>query len=259
MRKPKFKSVRPSELVVDEEIQRPLNETRVKAIMRDFVAYGSGALCVSLRDSGELVIIDGRHRTEAMLRLGLDSPVNAEVFEGLSREDEAALFRVRNNTEKVGFLDRFRVRLIEGDEIALGVQDLAKRFGFGVVGHDTDLPQLNSVKKLEAIYKNDPIIAEWTLRIVTETWGRTTDSSDHRILGGIDMFLRRYWNDVIPGEVSTKIANKHKKPGDLVTRAQQIQAIWNVSIASGIAELVTEAYNANRKASGPTKLPSWRS
>lgn len=259
MRKPKVKEVRPSELVVDESIQRPLNEVRVRNIMRDFVLHGAGTLCVSLRDNGEMVIIDGRHRTEAMARLGLESNlIKAEIFDGLSRADEAALFRVRNNTEKVGYLDRFRVRLIEGDEIALGVEELAKKFGFGVVGNNTDLPQLNSVKKLEQIYRNDPIVAEWVMRIVTEAWGQNTDSADHRILGGIDMFLRRYWGDVIPEEVSAKLAYKHHKPSDLVDRAQQIFAIYRTSVASGIAELTTDAYNVNRRAGGPTKLASWR-
>jgi hypothetical protein len=258
MRKPKVKTIRPSELVVDETIQRSLNEGRVRQITRDFMLHAVGTICVSHRDNGELVVIDGRHRTEAMKVLGLDSPVNAEVFEGLTLADEAALFRVRNNTEKVGFIDRFRVRLIEGDDIALGVQALAKKYGWGVVGHDPELPQLLSVRKLESIYRNDSVLAEWTLRIVTEAWNHDLDSVDHRILGGIDMFLRRYWGDVIPEEVAVKVAYKHHKPSDLVERAQQIYAIWRTSVQSGVAELATDAYNVNRRAGGPTKLASWR-
>lgn len=258
MRKPKVKSIRPSELTVDETIQRPLNEVRVRQISRDFMLHAVGTVCVSQREGGELIVIDGRHRTEAMKRNGLDNYINAEVFEGLTLADEAALFRVRNNTEKVGFMDRFRVRLIEGDEIALGVQELAKKLGWGVVGNDTDLPQIQSVKKLESIYRNDPIVAEWVLRIVTETWNHDVQSVDHRILGGLDMFLRRYWGDVIPEEVSTKLAARHTKPNDLIDRAQQIYAIWRTSVSSGVAELTTEAYNVNRRSGGPTKLPSWR-
>lgn len=259
MRKPKVKEVRPSELVVDETIQRPLNESRVRNIMKNFVLHGAGTLCVSQRDNGDLVIIDGRHRTEAMLRLGLESNlIKAEIFDGLTVADEAALFRVRNNTEKVGYLDRFRVRLIEEDEIALGVKELAKKFGFGVVGNDPELPQLLSIKKLEQLFRNDPIIAEWVIRIATEAWGVNTDAVDHRILGGLDMFLRRYWGDVIPEEVSSKLAYKHHKAADLVDRAQQVFNIYRTSVASGIAELTTDAYNVNRRSGGPTKLASWR-
>lgn len=270
MQKPQIREVTSSELSIDPSIQRPLDSSRVARMARQLELNAIGTLCVSDRGNGELIVIDGFHRKSALDMAGYDNhAVRAEVFSGLSRVDEALLFRIRNETEKVTYLDRFRVRIVENDRLAIDVAELGARHGWDIVGTHPELSvTLFSVQKLESMYKKDAEVAEKALELSTYIWSkrdRDTDrlisidpeSADHRILGGFDKFLHHYWNDLDFVGIAKKLRKSLDDPASLRFRAKGIMDVYHCSMASAIADLITVAYNKSRKADGNKKLADW--
>lgn len=259
MQKPTIKKVKASELTVDIMVQRELDPNRVRQMANDLRLEAIGTLCVSQRSDGTKVVIDGGHRRAALIEAGEgETSVNAEVYSNLELADEAALFRYRNNTQKVGYLDRFRVRLIEGEKNAVEVEKLAIKHGWAVVTNPTDnIPVLLSVRKLEQLYLMDPDVADLTLETVTRAWGYAYDAVDYRILDGLARFLRRYWKDVDANDLVIKLQAYNGGPDALISRAQGLREMLFTSQGMAIAELITEAYNKGKKHGGK-RLPAWR-
>lgn len=258
MQKPVIKKVKASETIVDLIVQRDLDMRRVRSMAGEIRLEAIGTLCVSKRDNGDLAVIDGGHRRAALIEAGEgDTPVNAEVYSGLTLADEAALFRYRNNTQKVGYHDRFRVRLIEGEETAVEVEALAKKHGWAVIADpSSNDPILLSVKKLEQLFLMDEDVADLTLEVVTRAWGYNYDAVDYRILDGLSRFLKRYWKDVDEVDLAVKLSGLN--PSTLISRGQGLRESIATSQGMAIAELITEAYNKGKKHGGK-RLPAWRS
>lgn len=257
-RPPTIKKVRASELIMDIRVQRDLDPRRVRIIASDLNLNAIGTLCISKRDDGTMVVIDGNHRRAALIDAGFgDTSVNAEVYTGLELADEAALFRHRNNTQKVGYLDRFRVRLIEGEEYAVKVANLANKYGWAVVSNDgSGLPLLNSVKKMEEIYRREEELADAVLRVTTLAWHYNSSSVDYRMLDGLAKFMSRYWGDIDQDDLKSKLSLV--TPDSLIGRSQSVREMFNCTSGSAMAELITDAYNKGKRHNG-SRLPSWRS
>lgn len=258
---PKIRKVKANDLSTDIRVQRDLDPRRVRAIVADFDINAIGTLCVSERADGEMIVIDGGHRTAALIQTDNgDTLVNAEVYSGLTLADEAFLFRVRNNTQKVGFLDRFRVRLIEGEKVAVAVAELADKHGWVVAGaHEgSDKPVISSVQKLEQIYKQDDAVADATLNVVTRAWHYNKDSVDYRVLDGMAKFLNRWWDEVDQDDLVNKLSVVPGGPNSLIGKSQGYRDMIGCSSGTAMAELITEAYNKGKRHNG-NRLPSWRS
>lgn len=260
MQKPVIKKVRAEDLTMDLRVQRELDYRRVRQIAANLKLEAIGTLCVSKRDDGMMIVIDGGHRRAALIEAELgEVAVNAEVYSGLTLADEAALFRYRNTTQKVGYLDRFRVRLIEGEEDAVAVQSLAKRHGWAVVSNDeSGMPLLNSVKKLEELYLRNSEVADAVLKVSTNAFGYNPSAVDYRILDGLGKFLNRYWLEVDVSDLENKLTTVNGAPDSLVHKAQGLREMLGCSTGSAMAEIITEVYNKGKKHNG-SRLPSWRS
>lgn len=259
MQKPTIKKVKADDLTYDIDVQRNLDMRRVRRMKEDLRLEAIGTLCVSHRDDDTMVVIDGNHRRAALIEANKgDVLVNAEIYKDLSLSDEAALFRFRNTTEKVGYLDRFRVRLIEGEKVAVAVEALAKKHGWGVVHTDEGLPMLMSIKKLEQLFSRDEDVADVTLKVVTQAWSYGGDAVDYRILDGVARFLARYWDDLDEADLINKLATYVGGPSALIAKAQGVRDTFNCPHGSAVAELITEMYNKGKR-HGFSRLPSWRS
>lgn len=256
---PTVKKVKASDLTTDIRVQRDLDPRRVRAIVAEFNINSIGVLCVSKRDDDTMVVIDGGHRRAALIESeNGDTLVNAEIYTGLTLADEAALFRYRNNTQKVGFLDRFRVRLIEQEKYAVAVEALARKHGWAVQGSadGSDMPVLYSVKKLEQIYRTNETIADAALRVATDAWHYNQSSVDYRILDGLSKFLSRHWDDVSQDDLVNKLSVVTGGPDALISRAQGVRDMFNCTGGMAMAVLITDAYNKGKRHDG-NRLPSW--
>ena len=85
--------VKVSDLLIDYSYQRNPNPAKVAKIAKNFNYDALGVIIVSIRESGEMFILDGGHRIAAMNLLGKNAEnVNALVYFDLTIEQEAKLF-----------------------------------------------------------------------------------------------------------------------------------------------------------------------
>src|SRR3954470_15881352 len=100
---PLFTHIQIGELVTDQTVQRSLDMRRVNEIVRTFHVEAVGTWTISEREDGTKHTIDGQHRTAALKVKGYDDDyeVPALLYTGLSRADEARMFREHNNTKAI--------------------------------------------------------------------------------------------------------------------------------------------------------------
>jgi hypothetical protein len=254
--KPQVEPVALNLLIVDRRVQRPLRPTRAAKIAAEMNLDALGLLAVSHRESGEYAIIDGAHRAEALRILGFtNDDVMCEVYTGLTLAEEAAMFRLRNNSEKVGYLDRFRVRVVEGEPTALAIADLLGRYGWKVENQTYD-GVFAAVQRIERIYLLEPLAAERALSTLTRAWGHEHNAADGRIVEGLGLFYHRYGGAVDIDELTDRLSKFPGGPGKLIGSARGLRDLVGSTVPKAVAEIVVELYNARRKTRG---LPSWRS
>lgn len=240
-------------LVADPEVQRGLDARRVDRMATDFDSSAVGAITVSARGGTMYHIIDGQHRVAAArLAKGDDWKIPARMFTGLTIEKEAELFRLLNNTAKVGALDLFRVRVVEGEKTATYISDMLGRHGFKV-----GPTAFAAVAAAERIYNRDPMALERTLAIIVRAWGRSGSAIDGRIVEGIGLVFVRYGDAVDFDSLGHKLASA-SDAASLLGRARSFREMLNKSssMVSAVAEIVVETYNKNRRTQA---LPAWRS
>jgi len=101
-------------LGVDSGYQRGEVPTHINRMAKDFDADAFGAIIVSRRPSGDMVIIDGQQRVAAARIAGVDS-VPAMVYPVATREEEARLFDAINSKRKQPTaVERFKASVCAG-------------------------------------------------------------------------------------------------------------------------------------------------
>lgn len=119
-------------IVADPAYQRTLSIKQVTTIARAFDPFILGVIIVSQRDDGQLYVLDGQHRVEALRTLGYaDDHIPAMVYVNLSLEDEARIFAQTNkNRMYLPPQYHFRARLVAGDKEALALKETVEHYGF---------------------------------------------------------------------------------------------------------------------------------
>lgn len=251
--------IEPALLTVDHDVQRPLDTVRVAQIAADFEPEAFGVIHLSQRDDGSVIILDGQHRVAAANVIGRgEVPVEAVIWTGLSKAEEAAMFRRLNNTRQVQILDRFRIRIVEGDPTACKLNALLEQHGWtirkaGAIG------SFFAVAALEKLYNakegGDYDTCDSLIRIATAAWGHDSNGLRAEIVSGLGALLRRY-----PGLDSAKLVTelgKHEGgPLGLIGKAKQLRDIRGGKISDSMAEIMINLHNKQRKLN---RLPAWGS
>jgi hypothetical protein len=183
-----IRTVKLEELTVDPKVQRQLDQSRVRKLARDWDRDMEGVLTVSLReweatpgDSGEsfgqseLVVLDGQTRMEAARIAGVTA-LRAEVFEGLSEAQEAAIFLKHNDRKAVTPRDRFRLSVVALDEKALTIRDIAADHGWflqGMPQPEKGFRMFSAISAAEKVYDYDGGKAlRRAFDVIDRAWGR---------------------------------------------------------------------------------------
>jgi hypothetical protein len=250
-------TIRPSLLTVDHSVQRAEDGVRVATIAGDFEPGSLGVIHVSKRPDGIYHIIDGQHRVAALRVLGKgDVPIPCQIYEGLSRAEEAAMFRRLNNTRQVQILDRFRVRIVEGDPVACDIAELLKAQGWTITKAGAR-GSFFAVAAMEKVYRakegGDPDTCAAVVRIATEAWGHDSNALRAEIVSGLGVLLRRH-----PGLEMTKLITEMGRheggPLGLIGQARQLHSIRSGRISDAMAEILVNRYNSRRKIN---RIPEW--
>lgn len=248
--------IEPVLLTVDHTVQRPLDTVRVNAIAADFRRDALGVVTVSERGDGTHHVVDGQHRLAAAHVCGqAEEPVTCVLWRGLSLAEEAAMFRFLNNTRRVEAIDKFRVRIIEGDLVACKLNALLADNGW-TIGKAKQTGNFAAVNALENVYRTgggDAQTCESLITVATQAWGHNQNGLRAEVVSGLGVVLRRH-----PGldmaKLITELAKHEGGPLGLVGRAKQLRDISGGRIADSMAEILVKLHNKRRSAN---RLPEW--
>jgi hypothetical protein len=250
-----IRKVKPNEMFIDMAYQRLLNEKRVRAYSDQFDPNAIGVLCLSRRGDGGYAVVDGQHRRAVLINVGeSDSPVECEVFFDLSIPEEAALFRDRNQMERPSLLDRFRARLVAGDQTALDIMVILERNGWKLASTSgSGNGYFSAVGKLEKLFRANPLAAERTISTLTRSWGHDTNASDGRLVEGMGHVFSRFGDQVFIDDLVDKLAKFPGGPATFIGQARGLQTLIGGTVSRAVGEKIITTYNVRRKKSA---LPS---
>lgn len=252
-----------AKLTVDPDIQRTVDKIRVDKIVQDFQWEALGTIVVSKRDDGTCHVIDGQHRVAAVQAAGYgDRSIACLVYENLTRPEEAAMFRRLNNTRQVQPIDRFRVRVVEGDEAAVTLNKILNKHGW-TVSWSKHAGAFAAVGALEKVYAgklagpgDTAQICDTVLGVITEAWGHDADGVRAEIVAGIGAVLLRYNSRVDLPKLTSELGLVKSGPRGLVGRAKGLRDFRGGTLSDALAEIVVEMVNKQRRTN---RLPEWRS
>lgn len=256
---PRVEQLLPSRLIVDPDVQRPLDSRRVERMVEDFDPAAVGVLLVSRRLDGTHHVIDGQHRLATVLAVGRgDLPLDCKVYFGLSKEEEAAMFRRANNTRTVSPLDRFRVRIVEGEPIATAVNAVFVKHGWVLRSGKFDF-SFAAVSQAEKTYiragANGDALFDQLMWVITEAWGGNADGVRAELLGGIGALLIHYGDAVDVPKLVARLAEHPGGPRGLVGRAKAYRDARGGLISDAVATILVTEINYKRTVH---RLPEWQ-
>lgn len=261
---PQHEDLPVAKLTVDPDVQRAVDKTRVDKIAKDYQRSALGVIVVSRREDGTHHVIDGQHRVHATIAAGYgEETVPCLVYSGLTKAEEAAMFRRLNNTRAVLPVYKFRVRVVEGEPDAVALNTILERHGW-TVEQSKDAGRFAAVAALESVYRgkrNGPgdngTICDTLIKVITEAWGHDSAGVRAEVIGGLGALLLRYNTKVDLVKLVSSLSTCPGGPRGLVGKAKGLRDFRGGKLSDALAEVVVEMLNKYRKAN--TRLPDWRS
>lgn len=182
-RKITFEVLEVRKLKIDPTVQGALQSRRVEKIINNFREDQVGILIVSRRANGDLVVLDGFHRSTALKRLGVEF-VMCQVHEGLTLKEEAEKYLYLNRERKQPrAVDDYKVSLVAGDKKVLSVQNLLTQYGIRV-----DYGAFTSPKTVVNIYEQyGENLLSLTLETYIYAWGK--NNLQGKFIGELAKFI----------------------------------------------------------------------
>lgn len=195
------------DLKVDEKAQRVLNEKRAMGIAKNLVIEALGTIVVSQRPNGDRYIVDGMHRWHVCKIRDIPT-IMAEVHHGLDQQEEAVLFLIKNReSSKPTPLDEYKIGLTAGLALFVDTDAALKRRGLEMGSTSTNtVGAVAGVLRITDIYGAETL--ERTLAVAEGAWGRTKETWDGMLLGGIGMFLGKHGDEVGDEALATKLGKR---------------------------------------------------
>lgn len=222
-----------SKLNICDAYQRTINSHRVNKIVKNFDPDAFGSLTVGKRSDGSYWVVDGYHRLSAAKKRGIEK-ISCDVFESEGQSHEAKIFRIKNaERASISAKNLFKARLIEGDEQAKSIKEIAEKFGLKINTSTGGYgwPYLDAAKQLDKSFEK--IGANGLSRVfnvIVEAW-RGED--------------RALWGDAIGG--LTILFDKHPHIDDerLIVKLTPLPVIQVQKSANAYFELVKADMTTN--------------
>lgn len=256
----------PSQVGIDPRVQRQLDESRAEKIGREFNENGFGVPSISKRDDGTFVVIDGQHRLAGARLASLgDHAFEMKVFEGLSLQEEAELFRLLNTTKPPSPVDGFKIALIERRPEEVSIARIIGDYGWKV-DNGGRRGSVQAVSALRTVYRKDSdrhglstgTTLGSTTKTLTAAWGLGVNSLASSLLLGVGALIWRHSATVDQDLLIKALEFGWAKPDNLITQGRSYKDASGTSVQDAIATVVTNAYN-KRARSAAKKVPEWTS
>lgn len=254
-----IKKLRVDRLICDQTVQRPLDSRWVeKKLAEGFDKDGLGVPVVSHRADDTYHIADGQHRIALMCAAGRgEETLLCQVHEGLTREQEAFLFRVLNDRRAVQPITKFLVAIVEGDPKIVRLNKTLERHGWSVAWtkNKGNLAAVSALIWLCDLQGGDQFDAvDMTLQVVTAAWGHDPDGVRAEIIKGIGSILVRHGDAVQIPTLVKRLALMEGGPSELVSRAKYLKRLRKSRLSDAVSEAAISDYNKGKKSSA---LPQW--
>lgn len=257
-----------ADLSVDLRVQQPLREGKVTKMLRkgyDPALVGTPEISVRAPGAqqcrvkgGESVVLDGQTRCEAARRSGART-MEVKAWYGLTLAEEAWLFTYLNEKSNPTAMSTFKTRITALEPIPLGISDVLKQYGWRVTdakGADGNFAAVATAEKIygsTGVFKSPQPGAQVfakTIKTVTDAWGLNKDGTHNFVIGGIALFLIRYWDQVDQKKLTAALAKITPERLCAQTRAGMKMMATTPVLAAGWQ--VHAEYN--KKCRGATKL-----
>jgi hypothetical protein len=251
------------QLMVDHSVQRSLDPGRAQRIAEDFDPNALGMLVVSRRDDGTLHIVDGQHRHAVVVLLNHeDWNLHCQVHTGLSREEEARMFRLLNNAKPPSVLERFLVRIQEGDPIAVTISNVLAEKGWriGPAKVDGMFSAVSSIEKpyvrAEASKKEGEKLVTWVTEVCTKAFGHDSNGVRGEIVTGLAYLYLRHGEEIDTAKLIQQMAVFNGGARGLVSRARSLKDYRSGTVGDAMAEHMINLINKGKRREN--WLPDWR-
>lgn len=174
--------------------QRAPQTSRVKIMASKFDENIIGTIVVSKRD-GQMFIVDGQHRVMLAKLKGIPF-LWAEIHEGLTYEEEAKLFKIRNNEDgnqvKPAKSEIFHASVESKDPDSIRIKEIVESKGFKITNF-TGNGNIVAVASVVRVYKkHGERILTSTIEVINKAWGGESDSLKGLMLEGMAAFIKVY-------------------------------------------------------------------
>lgn len=251
----------PHDVIVDPSVQRSRQEREIGKIVGDFNPAALGICTISVRSNGDQILLDGQQRLSAAVAAGYEQPIDAHFYHGLTRAEEAILFRQLNFREKVNQLVLFMVSCVEGDPQAIALRDVLGKFGIALGTSTGEFAAIVAARRIAGL-ANGIEAFEWAMGIIADAW--TRDASrlryDGRIVEALASIYQRYHNDPdvnLDGDhMRKKLAQVKDLAKGILSTADTIRQYRGGRILVNVIDAIIGVYNRDLK-SDARKLPEW--
>lgn len=251
-----------AELHIDPTVQREegVDTRRVMRMAHDFDPQALGVIIVSQREDGAKIVLDGMHRCAGAREAKHRDPLNAIVYTGLSREDEAALFLRYNNKKDPSAVSKFRARLVMGDPVAADIAAILDRHGWEITSNGAD-GAAHAATAIELVYVKGagalkvgayPEVLDKTFGTLTSAWGHDETSAHQHIVAGIAQLYARFGTAVDVDKLVRELQGTTARR--LVGQAKALRDAQGGTVPAALAKYLTSMHN-RRKRTG--LLPEW--
>lgn len=250
---PANRKLRVGDLRIDYRVQRHVTNAKVIDKAKRFDLSAVGVLHVSKRKDGHHYIIDGHLRTRCFLFHNMDNyNVRCLVYEDLTIDQEAKLFRLLNDNRKCSAIDDFRVSIVQKDTESLAIRRIAKAFGFNIAHGGKD-GRIDCIATLRNVFRSDGGhggALKFALEVISEAWGDSREGLGGIIISGLALIYEHVDDSsyIDTGSMSKKLAATQGGPSALIGRAKDTRAFGGGNLDRNLAAAVIGIYNKGRRA-----------
>ena len=252
------------EFSLDLKVQRALNEARADAMADNFQPHALGLLTASKRTDGHIYVLDGSHRVSAARKASYDGLLACRLFENLTLQEEAQMFLTLNNSRAVQAIDRFKVRITQGEPVASGINKVLKAYGLHVDwANNESLGVISAIGALEKVYEGAgvrekgsyPELVDKVIRTLHRAYGEKADRATYSkiILEGLGIFIATFGNQIDYDRLVYVLQGTSARQIAVQTRAMRDARIKGGQLGNNAAAVLHRLYNNRHR----PKLPEF--
>lgn len=250
--KVKMLKMRADQLTPHPRAQREINHGYLKRLMDSFDLDAVGTIhAVQYKIGGKdgTWVVDGQHRVLALVQLGFGEWMLDVMVHLDAKTDERAseLFLHLNKRLTVAPYDRFINEVVAGDDAAVGVNDIAKKFGL-VVARQSGGGLLACPATLKKAYRfDDGKSLTRALEILTGAYGKQASALEGKIIEGAAILSKINSGNLDDAALIKKLAKYPGGASALFGDAKGRMKFHKGSLARSIAAIMVDTYNNGRR------------